>query len=108
MSISPFNAHPVSPETESRRARLVLAIVILGIAATLLAYAVSPSVRHAVGHAAHSVKGTVSRALDHDANEGKSKRTTTGGSTSPTSKAPAAGGSTVTSTRTAPSSQSSP
>jgi len=73
MSISPFNAHPVSPETESRRARLVLAIAIIGIAATLLAYAVSPGVRHAVGHAAHSVKGTITRALDHDTHEGKKK-----------------------------------
>lgn len=66
MSISPFNAHPVSPETETRRARLVLAIAVIGIAATLIAYAISPGVRHAVGHAAHSVKGAVSRALDHD------------------------------------------
>jgi hypothetical protein len=73
MSISPFNAHPVSPETESRRARLVLAIAVIGIAATLIAYAISPGVRHAVGHAAHSVKGAVSRALDHDKSEGKNE-----------------------------------
>ena len=66
MSISPFHASPASPETETRRARLVLAIALVGILATLLAYALSPSVRHAVGHAAHSVKGAVSRALDHD------------------------------------------
>ena len=66
MSISPFHASPASPETETRRARLVTLIAVVGIAATLLAYAVSPSVRHAVGHAAHSVKGAVSKALDHD------------------------------------------
>ena len=66
MSIFPFHASPASPETESRRARLVMLIAAVGIAATLLAYAVSPSVRHAVGHAAHRVKGAVSRALDHD------------------------------------------
>ena len=34
--------------------------------ATLLAYAVSPGVRHAVGHAAHSVRHAVSRVLDRD------------------------------------------
>jgi type II secretory pathway pseudopilin PulG len=98
MSISPFNAHPVSPETESRRARLVLAIAIIGIAATLLAYAVSPGVRHAVGHAAHSVKRAVSRALDHDTTESKKKttptrktttRSTTNGATLTTTGSPA-------------------
>ena len=52
MSISPFNARPVSLEGERRRARLVVAIATLGIAATLLAYGISPGVRHAVGHAA--------------------------------------------------------
>jgi hypothetical protein len=55
MAISPFNARPASPETERRLARLVVAIAVVGIAATLLAYAISPSVRHAVGHAAHGV-----------------------------------------------------
>jgi type II secretory pathway pseudopilin PulG len=66
MSISPFSARPASPEAERRRAKLVVLIAIVGIAATLLAYAVSPSVRHAVGHAAHSVKGAVSHVLDRD------------------------------------------
>ncbi len=66
MAISPFNARPASPETESRRARLVVAIAVVGITATLLAYAIAPGVRHAVSHAAHSVKGAVSRVLDHD------------------------------------------
>jgi hypothetical protein len=32
----------------------------------LLAYAVAPGVRHAVGHAAHSVKHTVGNVFDHD------------------------------------------
>jgi hypothetical protein len=66
MSMAPFSAPPVSPHSEARRARLVLLIATVGIAATLLAYAVSPGVRHAVSHAAHSVKGAVSKVLDHD------------------------------------------
>lgn len=66
MSISPLNARQADPDTEKRRARLVLAIAAVGIAATLLAYAISPGVRHAVSHAAHSVKRVVVHALDHD------------------------------------------
>jgi hypothetical protein len=66
MAISPFSARPGSAETERRRARWVLAIATVGIAATLLAYAISPGVRHAVRHAAHSVKGDVSKVLDRD------------------------------------------
>src|SRR5439155_1074266 len=66
----PFGTRPVAPArtpaSESRRRRLAVAIATLGIAATLLAYAVSPGVRHAVSHAAHSVKHAVSRVLDHD------------------------------------------
>jgi hypothetical protein len=38
----------------------------LGIAASLLAYTISPSVRHAVGHAAHSVRHAVGRVFDND------------------------------------------
>ena len=41
-------------------------IATLGIVATLLAYAISPGVRHAVGHAAHSVKHAVGHVLDPD------------------------------------------
>lgn len=48
------------------RTRLALAIATVGIAATLLAYAASPGVRHAVGHAEHSVKHAVSNVFDHD------------------------------------------
>jgi cell division protein FtsN len=73
MSISPFSARPAAPGGESRRARLVVVIATVGIAATLLAYAISPSVRHAVSHAAHSVKSTVSRVLDHDTSKPRPK-----------------------------------
>jgi hypothetical protein len=66
MSISPFHAGPLTPENERGRARLVLAIALLGIVATLLAYAISPGVRRDVGHAAHSVRGAVGHMLDHD------------------------------------------
>lgn len=98
MSISPFHATPASPETETRRARLVTAIAIIGIVATLLAYAISPGIRHAVRHAAHSVKGAVSRALDHDSkgeeHKGATKTvrvaTPSGGTLIVTTKRPAA------------------
>ena len=66
MSISPFSARPASPGGEARRARLALAIAIVGIGATLLAYALSPGVRHAVSHAAHSVKHAAGVVLDKD------------------------------------------
>jgi hypothetical protein len=51
---------------EARRARLALLAAIVGIGAALIAYGVSPSVRHAVGHAEHSVNHTVSNFFDHD------------------------------------------
>jgi hypothetical protein len=73
MSISPFSARPVSPQGERRRARLVVAIATLGIAATLLAYAISPGVRHAVSHAAHSVKHAVGNVIDKDAKARRAK-----------------------------------
>lgn len=73
MAISPFSARPASPEGDRRRARLALLIATLGIAATLLAYAISPTVRHAVGHAAHSVKHAVSHVLDNDSHEHKAR-----------------------------------
>jgi hypothetical protein len=71
MSISPFHARPAPsggdrPGIGQRRARLALAIATIGIGATLLAYAVSPSVRHAVSHATHTVKHAVGNVLDHD------------------------------------------
>jgi hypothetical protein len=72
MSISPFSTRPApsagrGPGIGQRRPRLALAIATLGIAATLLAYAISPGVRHAVSHATHSVKHAVGNVLDHDA-----------------------------------------
>jgi hypothetical protein len=66
MSIAPFGARPASPPSERRRTRLALIIASVGIAATLLAYAVSPGVRHAVSHAAHSVKHAVGNVIDRD------------------------------------------
>lgn len=52
-------------------------MAIIGIAATLIAYAISPSVRHVVSHAEHSV----SNVFDHD--HAKSKTSTTKTSTAP-------------------------
>jgi hypothetical protein len=67
MTISPITAWRAPSEgSEGRRARLALAIATVGIAAILLAYALSPGVRHAVGHAAHSVKHAVGHVLDPD------------------------------------------
>lgn len=66
MSMAPFSARPLSSHgSERSRTRLVLAIATVGIAATLLAYAVSPGVRHVVGHAAHSVKHAVGGVFPH-------------------------------------------
>jgi hypothetical protein len=81
MSISPFSARPApsggdGPGIGRRRGRLALAIATVGIAATLLAYAISPGVRHAVSHATHSVKHAVGNVLDHDAAK-KAHRTLT-------------------------------
>jgi hypothetical protein len=66
MAISPFSARPGRAEGERRRARLALAIATVGIVAILLAYAFSPGVRHAVGHAAHNVRHAVGNVFDHD------------------------------------------
>ena len=49
-------------ERERERARLIVIITVLGIVAMLVAYSVSPGVRHAVGRAAHGV----SNVFDHD------------------------------------------
>jgi hypothetical protein len=93
MSISPFSARPASPDNERQRARMVVLLVVLGIAASLLAYAASPSVRHAVGHAAHSVKGAVGHVLDRDHAQPKAKVAPTG---RPPAGAPAPAGSGAT------------
>ena len=67
MSIAPFSTRPTTPDgISASRTRLALAIATIGIAATLLAYAVSPGVRHVVGHAEHSVKHAVTNVFDHD------------------------------------------
>src|ERR1700688_3946189 len=71
MSISPFSARPAPSggarsEISQRRARLAIAIATVGIAATLLAYAISPGGRQAVSNAGPSVKDAVGRVLDHD------------------------------------------
>ncbi|HEV3033686.1 MAG TPA: hypothetical protein VGX72_02745 [Solirubrobacteraceae bacterium] len=74
MAISPFNVRPASPEGERRRARLAIVIATIGILAILLAYAVSPGVRHAVSHAEHSVKHAVGNVLDKDHAAGPSAK----------------------------------
>jgi hypothetical protein len=67
MSIAPFSARrSPSPPNERSRARLVLIIAAIGISATLLAYAISPTVRHAVKHAAHSVSHVLDKDTHHD------------------------------------------
>lgn len=66
MSIAPLHPAPAGARSEARVARLALFAVVIGIAAALLAYGISPGVRHAVGHAAHSVKHTVTTIFDHD------------------------------------------
>ena len=66
MSISPFGARPVPSGSDSHRTRLAVIVVSLGIAATLLAYAVSPGVRHAVSHAERSMKHAIVKVFDKD------------------------------------------
>jgi hypothetical protein len=63
LPITPFRSMATSPEGDSRRARLAVLAATIGIIAVLLAYAVSPGVRHAVGHVRHSV----GHALHHSA-----------------------------------------
>jgi hypothetical protein len=61
MAVPPFIARPASEANEVARARLVVLFVAIGIAAALIAYAISPSVRHAVVRAAHGVGDIVSK-----------------------------------------------
>jgi hypothetical protein len=106
MSISPFSARPAPSPGERRRARLALLIATVGIAATLLAYVVSPGVRHAVSHAAHSVNNSVGRVLDHDTSKTAHGRpvTQTAHPKQPAAhgKAPASGGAQVSTPTSAP------
>jgi hypothetical protein len=71
MSIAPFSPHPVPTHPDAQggwwRTRLAVFSATVGIAATLLAYAISPGLRHAVTHAEHSVSHAVSRVFDRDA-----------------------------------------
>ena len=70
MSIAPFSPHPAPspPGADGSwwRTRLAVASATVGIGATVLAYAISPGLRHAVSHAEHSVGHAVSRVFDHD------------------------------------------
>ncbi|MGH2832288.1 MAG: TlpA family protein disulfide reductase [Solirubrobacteraceae bacterium] len=65
MPLLPFRTSPPSTASDSRRARLAIAAGLVGILAALLAYAISPTVRHAVKHAAGSVRHAVARVF-HD------------------------------------------
>jgi hypothetical protein len=96
MSVAP-PSNPAILARETRRARLAVLAVTVGIAATLLAYGLAPGVRHAVSHAAHTVKHAVSHVFDPDATSARRhgnppKRTSapTGASTTEKSAAKAA------------------
>lgn len=66
MPLAPFAPHP-DPEQASRRGRVAVLLAVMGIGAALLAYAISPSVRHAVKRAAHSVGHAVTHVFkDND------------------------------------------
>jgi hypothetical protein len=65
MSVAPPTNAP-NLDREARRARLAVLAAGVGIAAILVAYALAPGVRHAVGHAAHSVRHAVTRVFDPD------------------------------------------
>lgn len=62
MPLAPFASRPASGEDPSR-ARLAVLLASLGIAAAVLAYAISPGVRHAVRHAARSVGHAVTHVF---------------------------------------------
>jgi hypothetical protein len=71
MSIAPFATPRVpthaGPPGSWWRTRLAVVSATVGIAATLLAYAISPGLRHAVVHAERSVRHAVSHVFDKDA-----------------------------------------
>ena len=75
MSIAPFSPHPApaapGAQAVTWRTRLAVASVTVGIAATILAYAISPGLRHAVSHAEHSVGHAVTRVFDRDSSARK-------------------------------------
>jgi hypothetical protein len=78
MSIAPFSTSRVpvhaGPPGSWWRTRLAVVSASVGIAATLLAYAISPGLRHAVVHAERSVRHAVTRVFDKDAAKHKAVR----------------------------------
>ncbi len=64
MPIAPFAPRPVPRDIEARRSRIAVVAAIVGIGAALLAYALSPSIRHAVSHAARGVGHEVAKVAD--------------------------------------------
>jgi len=65
MSIGPFTPPPAVGKA-SHRARYALISLAVALAAALAAYGISPEVRHAINHAAHAVRRSVSELFDHD------------------------------------------
>jgi hypothetical protein len=120
MSIGPFSTPrvPTQPGVPASwwRTRLAVVSATVGIAATLLAYAISPGLRHAVVHAERSVRHAMSRVFDKDSSAHKARHTTrttphkptvtqtrvgsTGGTSATKSGARVTGGSTVKTTTT--------
>jgi putative hydroxymethylpyrimidine transport system substrate-binding protein len=64
MSIAPFAQWPRQREVDEHRARLAVLAAVLGIAASLVAYAIAPGVGHVVKHAEVSVRHAVTHAVD--------------------------------------------
>jgi peroxiredoxin len=63
MPLAPFAPRPAPGEDQPRRARLAVALALVGIGAALLAYVISPSVRHAVKRAARSLGHAVTHVF---------------------------------------------
>jgi peroxiredoxin len=67
MPLAPFAPRPLPRGANPRRARWAVLAATVGIGAALLAYAISPGVRHAIRRAAGSVKHAVVHAFpDND------------------------------------------
>jgi len=79
----PVRRKGLSPESETRRARIIVVIAAIGIAATLIAYAVSPGVRHVVSHAEHSVSHVFNHHGAGNTKTSTSKAGSTGGAAAP-------------------------
>jgi peroxiredoxin len=63
MPLAPFATRPRPGEDPARRGRLAVLLAVLGIAAALLAYAISPGVRSTVKRAARSVGHAVTHVF---------------------------------------------